>query len=1272
MKKSLISSCIIGLLVSTNIQAQQVALPTSEISKSIEERFSAKNALQQQELKALLQKNKLPELVISPSGRFKQARFVTPTGHIIYYTTDNIGAGRTLSTNKVWPGGTAGTSLTGQNMPNRLGVWDGGKVLNTHQEFGGRVTQPDGASSLSDHATHVAATMIASGVDANAKGMAYMATIKAYDWSNDDVEMIQAAQAGMLISNHSYGSISGWYYSSGESRWEWYGDPNISNIEDYKFGCYTDQAKDWDEIATTYPNYLICKSAGNDRGDNKSGSTWYYSNGNQGSGTAPGQDGGASGYDCISTNGNAKNILTVGAVEKIGGNSGNGWTQTSDVVMSSFSGWGPTDDGRVKPDIVSPGVSVKSAISTGTTNYDTYNGTSMATPAASGSLLLVQQHYFARKNAYMRSATLKGLVIHTADEAGTIGPDYKFGWGLMNTASAVKFINDSNINRLQERTLTNGQPQSMQFSADAGKPLRVTICWTDVPGTPVTTGLLDNTKKMLVNDLDIRLVRNSDNTPFNPYILNPASPANPATTGDNTVDNVEMIHIAAPLAGNYTLTISHKGILSGTTQRFSLFISNGVEKPLALFTTNRSTICPGQTVNFTDNSSGAITQRTWYFPGGTPSTSTATNPVVTYPNSGYYSVALKVTGGLGTDSVYKTDYINVGGLALPFTETFESNSATASSWKIDNPDANKTWEATTISGTTPGNIAMSVQCFDYNVNNAKDGLISPVLNFKSYNNISLSFKHAYTRYNTSSPTDSLVVWVSTNCGSTWQRVASYGENGTGTFATYGKPNINTYSSDAAFIPASANEWCGGATGTASCKTISLNQFVGQPSVQIKFECVNRYSNNLYIDNIVVNGDPLKPVANFQASKTTTCVGEQIKLTDLSEHMPNAWVWTITGATPSSPTVKNPSIVFANPGQYAVKLKVTNLGGADSIEIANYITVVPAPLAPNIKASGATAFCIGDSVLLRTDSIGNNNWYANEVLIAQNIQQLYAKDSATYRVARSNGTCEASSSLLIKAAVKPVTPIITSSVTGVAFCTGGNALLTSNNATGNQWYKNGTLITNATTNTYTATDSGSYTLVATPNGCPSDISAAKTFALLPRPTVGTISGTVNPTRGEGTTYTVPEVSGYTYIWSITKGTILSGNNTDSVSARFNTLDTSSISVSSKSAAGCLSLADVKSVSPIPPVGLIQYQQIDKLMVYPIPTSGMLTIEIDALSAHDATLRVVNVLGQTMQQTQMPVANGKNYNKLNLSSLAKGVYFVELFTNNSKMVKRIVIE
>jgi hypothetical protein len=129
-----------------------------------------------------------------------------------YYSTDNINAAKTTRTDKLW---SAPFNETGSGY-NKLGEWDGGGILLSHQEFNGRVTQEDSPSSTSEHSTHVAGTMIASGVDANAKGMAYEGNLKAWDWNSDEAEMATAAANGLEISNHSYGYVRGWNTTVGD------------------------------------------------------------------------------------------------------------------------------------------------------------------------------------------------------------------------------------------------------------------------------------------------------------------------------------------------------------------------------------------------------------------------------------------------------------------------------------------------------------------------------------------------------------------------------------------------------------------------------------------------------------------------------------------------------------------------------------------------------------------------------------------------------------------------------------------------------------------------------------------------------------------------------------------------------------------------------------------------------------------------------------------------------------------------------------------------
>lgn len=504
-----------------------------------------------------------------------------------YITLNNSIAAATTRTNQLWPGGASGLNLSGSsaNMKNKIGIWDGGTILSSHVELTGRITQKDNPASIDNHATHVAGTLIATGLNPSAKGMAHgVQGMIAYDFNNDNSEIASEA-SGLLISNHSYSIISGWNFNSAQNRWEFYGRPNED--EDYKFGYYSNDAQELDSIAYNAPFYLIVKSAGNNRGETGPavGEPYFRFNAqNQmtAAGTRPASISSNDSYGTITWDGNAKNILTVGAVRGIPG----GYNRPEDVVISTFSSWGPTDDGRIKPDIVADGVNVLSTFATGNNSYSTLSGTSMSSPNAAGSLFLLQEHYSKLKNgAFLRSATIKGLAIHTADEAGNSpGPDYQNGWGLLNVQKAAAVISASvatNNGATSEHLMFENEFNATTSSftttviATGKEPLRATICWTDVKGNVELVDVLNNPAKKLINDLDIRIT--SGTRTFRPWTLNPASPSNAAVKADNNTDNVERIDIDSTVAGDsYTITVTHKGSAGSLVrgqQAYSLLVS---------------------------------------------------------------------------------------------------------------------------------------------------------------------------------------------------------------------------------------------------------------------------------------------------------------------------------------------------------------------------------------------------------------------------------------------------------------------------------------------------------------------------------------------------------------------------------------------------------------------------------------------------------------------------------------------------------------------------
>ena len=578
-----------GLTASAQLQTNTQALQKTSQQLAVQYQSFRKILLQTAKEKGW------PLTLRSKKGRLAYLRGVNSQGLPYYITpTDNIISAATIRTNTLWPGGSSGLNLNGSsaNMKGRIAVWDEGLVRPTHVELAGRVVQEDkaqGDTILSDHSTHVSGTMIAAGVNPAAKGMSFGAQLlQAYDFNNDESEMAAAAGAsnGIVVSNHSYADIAGWYLDASQNdRWEFWGNPG--DTVDIKFGLYDEDAKIWDSIAYNAPYYLICKAGGNNPGETGPdvGQPYWRMN-TQGTfinaGNRPAGISNNAGFRTIATYGCAKNILTLGAVNPIPG----GYSKPSDVVQASFSSLGPTGDGRIKPDVVADGVNVLSSISTADNAYDIYSGTSMATPATAGSSFLLQEYYSKlHHDSLMLSATLKGLLIHTADEAGSNpGPDYTYGWGLLNMQKAAALITADNTDQSQQikqSSLTNGTKDSETFpiTASGKMPLSATICWTDPPGTPASIPVnahnFADTGRKLVNDLDLRIKDNTTGKVYMPWTLNPTAPGAAAGKGDNIRDNVEKVELGDSLipGRSYTVTVSHKGSLQRGTQAYSLLVS---------------------------------------------------------------------------------------------------------------------------------------------------------------------------------------------------------------------------------------------------------------------------------------------------------------------------------------------------------------------------------------------------------------------------------------------------------------------------------------------------------------------------------------------------------------------------------------------------------------------------------------------------------------------------------------------------------------------------
>lgn len=559
----------------------------------------------------------LPLRIELPDGTVQEfAGF--ENGRPVYFTTHNTNAAISTGANvlRLTPYSLNGSGLT-------IGMWDGGSGRASHQEFatGSRLRVMDGAAVI-DHATHVAGTLAAAGVSTSARGMATAALVDSYDWNQDKSEMTARAAAGpnetgmLFLSNHSYGYVSGWDKVDGAGSpartWEWWGDGTGASGYEHDFGRYNHYARDSDAIAHSAPYFLMFRSAGNEGIDNPAGGdTVALSPGSttvvsySASLHPPGDGGYRGGFETIGFDAVAKNVVAVGSVADA---VRNGVRDLSRATLSDFSSRGPTDDGRIKPDLVANGDWVLSSLAGGNTAYGNSSGTSMSSPNATGTAaLLIQEYRRLFPGGAMRSSTLKGLLIHTADDLGHSGPDYRFGWGLINGVAAVDLIRDHAANplkvRMAEDLITSSNPtRTHDFVWDGVSPIRVTLSWTDPAGSATNTNDLRTPR--LVNNLDLRVV-GPDGVEHQPWTMpfvgtwTQTSMDLPAAKGTNHTDNLERVDIGIPGApGVYRGIVSYRGTLANHQQHYSLLVSGSANEeppppPLALESVSPSAALPG-------------------------------------------------------------------------------------------------------------------------------------------------------------------------------------------------------------------------------------------------------------------------------------------------------------------------------------------------------------------------------------------------------------------------------------------------------------------------------------------------------------------------------------------------------------------------------------------------------------------------------------------------------------------------------------------------------
>ncbi|HTQ64546.1 MAG TPA: S8 family serine peptidase [Puia sp.] len=396
---------------------------------------------------------------------------------------------------------TSGRNLFGKNVT--VGIGDNSDP-STHIDFSGRLIQRN-ATTVTSHGTHTTGTMAGAGIlDPRYRGMAPKATIISQYFSDILVNApTYINDNNLVLTNNSY--YSGADFCPGDGEYD-----ALSN--------YADEQLD------ANPSLLHVFAAGNDGGLTCSPYPNPFA-------TIK------SGFQC------SKNILTVGAMDNM----------TYGIKASSSRG--PVDDGRLKPEITAGGQNI-----TSTYPYNTYgitSGTSMASPTVTGTLALLYERYRQLHGGVNPSAALiKAVACNSADDFGNPGPDFSFGFGMLNARTAVETIEN---NRYFIDSISNSNTITHTISGipTGVQQVKIMLYWPDAPAaafSPVS----------LVNNLDLT-VTSPDATVHHPLILDPSPSGvtNNAIEGVDNVNNIEQVVINNPPAGNFTVTVKGTNIPVG-------------------------------------------------------------------------------------------------------------------------------------------------------------------------------------------------------------------------------------------------------------------------------------------------------------------------------------------------------------------------------------------------------------------------------------------------------------------------------------------------------------------------------------------------------------------------------------------------------------------------------------------------------------------------------------------------------------------------------------
>ncbi|NRA10830.1 MAG: choice-of-anchor D domain-containing protein, partial [Crocinitomicaceae bacterium] len=476
---------------------------------------------------------------------------------------------------------------------------------------------------------------------------------------------------------------------------------------------------------------------------------------------------------------------------------------------------------------------------------------------------------------------------------------------------------------------------------------------------------------------------------------------------------------------------------------FELIGTGNVTPPTASFTYSPAVICAGNTVTYTDASTGA-TGWIWTFPNGTPSFATGVGPhVITYNVvGGPYNAQLDIVNGFGSDTDLQAGIITVlsaTGTVLPIAEGFVGPAFPPVGWLVVNGGIADTWVRDAANGNAPtaGNSAV-MDNFTNNTSGNEDDLVMIPADFTGLVSAQLQFDVAYARYNATYQ-DQLQVLVSNDCGATYTVV-------------YDKANT--------VLATDPDQTTAYTPGTWRQETVDLSAYVGSGKVELMFKNIGGWGQFLYIDNINLTGvlsacdDPDIPTMTY--SPATVCDGSNATLT-ITGNLDDATDWYVYTGSCGGTVVgtTNTSTIVVTPTGPSTTYFIRGEGGCVIPGACGNVNVVVDPIEDATFSYGAAAYCVDASDPTPSISgVGSGSFTSSPgglyINGSSGVIDVSVSTPNTYTITYTTpGACTGVSNQVVTINALPSTPTILASGP-TTFCAGGSVNLTSSQASGNVW------------------------------------------------------------------------------------------------------------------------------------------------------------------------------------------------------------------------------